>query len=92
MKTMDVDARVLTDWEQTVHECIDEKMRSLKQKHVRKSKLHLNSLSNLHENYVLVPADKAANNVIVVCKKYFLDVIVKVTGYTRACAYVNTHT
>ena len=31
----------------------------------------------MHENYVLVPADKAANNVIVVCKKYYLDVVLK---------------
>ena len=36
MKTMNVDARVLKDWEQTVHECIEEKVRSLIQKHVSK--------------------------------------------------------
>ena len=96
VKTMDVDARVLRDWEQTVHECIDEKVRSLKQKHVNKRKkhvlksiLHLNSLSNLHENYVLVPADKAANNVIVVCKKYYLDVIVNELKSTSTYREVN---
>ena len=27
------------------------------------------SLRQLHSKYVLVPADKASNNVIVVCKK-----------------------
>ena len=26
---------------------------------------------------MLVPADKASNNVIVVCKKYYLDVLIK---------------
>ena len=26
---------------------------------------------------VLVPTDKAANNVIVVCKKYYLEVVIK---------------
>ena len=31
-------------------------------------------------NYVLVPADKAANNVIVVCKKYYIDTLVKELG------------
>ena len=31
-------------------------------------------------NYVLVPADKAANNVIVVWKKYFIDTLVKELG------------
>ena len=28
------------------------------------------TLHKLHANYVLVPADKAANNVIIVCKNY----------------------
>ena len=31
----------------------------------------------MHENFVLVPTDKASNNVIVVCKKYYLDVVIK---------------
>ena len=35
------------------------------------------TLHKLHANYVLVPADKAANNVIVVCKKYYIDTLVK---------------
>ena len=31
----------------------------------------------MHENYVLVPADKACNNVIVVCKHYYKQVLTK---------------
>ena len=38
------------------------------------------TLHKLHANYVLVPADKAANNVIIVCKKYYIDTIVKELG------------
>ena len=34
----------------------------------------------LHANYVLVPAEKAANNVIVVCKKYYIDTLVNELG------------
>ena len=30
------------------------------------------TLHKLHANYVLVPAEKAANNVIIVCMKYIL--------------------
>ena len=30
------------------------------------------TLHKLHANYVLVPVDKAANNVIIVCKKYYI--------------------
>ena len=36
-----------------------------------------NILHKLHADYVLVPADKAANNVIIVCKKYYIDTLVK---------------
>ena len=38
------------------------------------------TLHKLPANYVLVPADKAANNVITVCKKYFIDMPVKKLG------------
>ena len=38
------------------------------------------TLYKLHANYVLVPADKAANNVIIVCKKYYIDTLVKELG------------
>ena len=37
-------------------------------------------LHKLQTNYVLVPADKAANNVIIVCKKYYIDTLVKELG------------
>ena len=54
-----------------MHECIEQRVRCLKQrhvnrrkKHVLKNRVHLDYLNKLHENYVLVPADKAANNVI----------------------------
>ena len=38
------------------------------------------TLHKLHANYVLVPADKAANNVIIVCKEYYIDTLVKELG------------
>ena len=38
-------------------------------KHVLHTEKHLNSLQDLQHDYVLVPADKAPHNVIVVCKK-----------------------
>ena len=38
------------------------------------------TLHKLHANYVLVPANKAANNLIIVCKKYCIY---------KYCKYVN---
>ena len=64
-----VDGQALKDWEDTVHECIEQRVRYLKQqhvnrreKHVLKNRIPLDYLNKLHENYVLVPAEKVANN------------------------------
>ena len=38
------------------------------------------TIHKLHANYVLVSADKVANNVIIVCKKYRIDTLVKELG------------
>ena len=78
-KEANVDRHVLRDWKEMVYKFIDKKVGSLKQrkinkrkKHVLKSRVNLDNLNKLHDNFVLVPADKASNNVIEVCKKYYL--------------------
>ena len=38
------------------------------------------TLRRLHDDFVLVPADKAANNVIVVCKMYYIETLIKELG------------
>ena len=38
------------------------------------------TLRRLHDDFVLVPADKTANNVIVVCKKYCIKTLIKGLG------------
>ena len=60
------------------------RLASLKKKHINKTKRHIlrnkrysRSLEELQGKYVLVPADKAAQNVIMVCRKYYLEVILK---------------
>ena len=67
-----------------MNECVRQRITSLRKKHINrrrvhilKKKYHLRSLEELHNKYVLVPADKAAQNVIVVCKKYYLQVVLK---------------
>ena len=49
------------------------------------------TLHKLQTNYVLVPADKAANNVIIVCKKYYIDTLVKELGINMSTS-VTQHT
>ena len=50
-----VDRQFLRDWEETVHECIEQRMRYLKQQHVNrrkkyvlKNRVHLDYLNKLH--------------------------------------------
>ena len=37
-------------------------------------------LSDLHNKYVFVPADKAPNNIIIVCKRYYIETLIKELG------------
>ena len=75
-----VDKRVLGCWIGEVELCIDEKIKYLKgrpvgrrKKQILRNEKHLNILKDFHNRYVLVPADKASNNIVVVCRKYYLE-------------------
>jgi hypothetical protein len=37
-------------------------------------------LSLLHDKYVIVSADKAHNNIVFVCKSYYIDYLIKELG------------
>ena len=82
---------LLNEWEINVHEHIDKRIQQLrakhinkrKKKHVFKDKLHLDYLEDLHNQFVLVPADKAANNVIIVCKKYYMEMVLDKLNATQ---------
>ena len=39
--------------------------------------IHSQVLEALHEDYVVVQADKAGNNVIIICKQYYNEVLTK---------------
>ena len=40
----------------------------------------INELDRLHEEYVLVPADKACNNIVFVCKAHYYNCILNELG------------
>ena len=58
---------------------LKEKIRSRKQKILNDPDVK-DALRRLHNDFVLVPADKAANNVIVVWKKYYIETLIKELG------------
>ena len=81
-----VDLRHLSEWKDQIKELVVERISSLKEK-IRSPKQKIlndpdvkDTLRRLHDDLVLVPADKAANNVIVVCKKYYIETLIKELG------------
>ena len=38
-------------------------------------------LSRLHENFVILPADKASNNYTFVCKRHYVDILIEELGF-----------
>ena len=37
-------------------------------------------LADLHKKYVFVPADKAPNNIMIICKRYYNESLIKEMG------------
>ena len=42
------------------------------------------TLSDIHDKYVVVPADKAPNNIIFICKRHYIDCLVQELGIDSA--------
>ena len=82
-KQEQVDLKYLSEWKDQIKELVVERISYLKEK-IRSPKQKIlndpdlkDTLRRLHDDFVLVPADKAANNVIVVCKKYNTETLIK---------------
>ncbi len=82
-----LEEEMLTPWKDKILEKVDRKIVSLKT-YIRPCKTNpvlkdpevIEYLKLLHEKYVLVPIDKAANNVAIICKRYYAEVMLKEIG------------
>ena len=82
-KREQVELKYLSEWKDHLKELVADRISDLK-RHFKSPKYNVldqpdvkDTFHKLHTNYVLFPADKAANNVIVVCKEYHIDILVK---------------
>ena len=96
-KREQVDLKYLSEWKDQIKELVVEHISSLKEK-IRSPKQKIlsdpnveDTLRRLHDDFVLVPADKAANNVIVVCKKYYIETLIKESVPTPHIFHQLTH-
>ena len=77
---------VLSSWKEMVKGQIEERIAKLKLNFKQPTGKVLQNadvkacLSDLHSNYVFVPADKALNNVIIICKRYYIETLIKELG------------
>ena len=93
-KNENIDVRVLLDWEHEVTRCIKNRVKRCKRKHVRiRTQVfkYLEYVKGFQEHYVLVPADKVASNIIVVCKKYYLDMVLSELTLSGSNTYIDSN-
>ena len=81
-----MELKYLSEWKDQLKELVADRTSNLKG-HFTSHKCKVldqpdvkDTLHKLHANYVLVPADKTANDVVIVCKKYYIDTLVKELG------------
>ena len=81
-----VELSVLSFWKEMVKGQIEERTSKLKQNFKQPTGKVLQNadvkpyLSDLHSKYVFIPADKAPDNIIIICKRYYIETLIKELG------------
>ena len=82
-----LDVKLFDNWKSLVTEKVAEKVRKLKSsrrpqqtKPVLKDEDVIRYLQDLHNRYVFVPIDKAANNISIICKRFYVLRLLKEVG------------
>ena len=75
-------------WKNEILKKVDDKIRSLKLRiHLKKTRQVLKRpdvvehLEQLQKSYVFVPIDKAGNSIAIICKRYYVEIILKEIGH-----------
>ena len=85
-KKEDVEVDTLSEWVKSITDVLKRRIRRLKRSvNTRHESIFcdpevVRELSRLHENFVIVPADKASNNYTFVCKKYYVSILIEELG------------
>ena len=85
-----IDKSVCSGWKQYILNLVENKITQLKNKikpnkvtSVLQNNTVKENLNKLQSKFVLVPIDKAANNVAFICKQFYASVIVNELGYNN---------
>jgi hypothetical protein len=88
MREVDQDPELesVSEWVRTIRSLVQGRIHKLKNcvnsrpKSVFKNQEAVKYLTSLHDKYVIVPADKASNNIVFVCKSYNFECLIKELG------------
>ena len=81
-----VELSVLSSWKEMVKGQVEERISKLKQNFKQPTGKMLRNvdvkacLSDLHDKCVFVPANKAPNSIIIICKRYYIETSIKELG------------
>ena len=86
-KKEDVELDTLSEWIKSIGDVVKRRIRRLF-KHSVNTRFEsifrdhdvVHERSPLHENFVIVPVDKASDNYTFVCKKHYLDILIEALG------------
>ena len=85
-KKEDVEVDTLSEWVKSIADVLKRRIRRLKRsvntthESIFCDPAVVRELSRLHENFVIVPADKASNKYTFVCKKYYVSILIEELG------------
>ena len=85
-KKEDVEVDTLSDWIKSIADVLKRRIRRRKHSvNTRHESIFsdpdvVRELSRLHENFVIVPADKASNNYTFVCKRHYVSILSEELG------------
>ena len=82
-----VDKNDFTSWKNKILQLVDQRVKILKRKkvpsatkQVLKDAEALSALADLHSKFVVVPIDKASNNVALICKRFYIQKLLDEVG------------
>ena len=87
----------LEEWSETVKLIISKRIKNLEHRNFGRCQKILEDphiktyLRELQSKYVLVPADKAGNNIIFVCKYYYIGTLMEELGINSGTNLIQTH-
>ena len=85
-----VEPDTLSEWIKSIRSLIQIRIKKLagsmstKGSNVLKNPDVKKTLSTLHDKYVVIPADKASNNIVFVCKNYYIECLIKELGLNNS--------